>query len=95
MTPHGQIIADSGTVISVPNSGRPAAHVNPMQMQQQGMMGPGGILPLHAMQNMRPNIAAETGMAQAHLAAGPSKKKRAPQGDKKKRAKVRRNILLF
>lgn len=82
MTPNGQTITDNGTIISVPNSAQNAA---PGRVIKTG--------PLHAMQAMRPGVIGEPpqgGAAAAALTApSPNKKKRAPQGDKKKKtAKV-------
>lgn len=84
MTPNGQIIADNGTLICVPNPSKPAPHMP--------MNNPGGLRagPLHAMQNMRSALSADPMMpgSAAALASASPKKKRAPQGDKKKKAKV-------
>ena len=86
MTPNGQIIADNGTIISVPNSSRPAPSMH--MPTNTGLPGKSG--PLHAMQNMRSALVAEPGIAHqaAAVAIGPPKKKRPPQGDKKKKPKV-------
>lgn len=88
MTPSGQIIADNGTIISVPNLSRPTPSPIAMHLPGSAAMKSG---PLHAMQNMRSALGVDSGMPHQPVPASappPSKKKRPPQGDKKKKAKV-------